>query len=90
MLSTPDRIIMHWPRATITATFLYEEVSICYYIQNTPKNVWCIYSVFTETVREQVKAEVGQTASRIYNHMEWVEKGHTNNVAGLNMLHGVH
>jgi hypothetical protein len=42
--------------------------------------------VFTETVREQVK-EVRKTAGMIYNHMEWVDKSHTNSVASLNLLH---
>jgi hypothetical protein len=45
-------------------------------------------SVFTETVREQIK-EVGKTAGRIYDHMEWVDKAHTNSVATLNLLHSV-
>jgi hypothetical protein len=45
-------------------------------------------SVFTETVREQVK-EVGKTAGMIYDHMKWVDKTHTNSVASLNLLHNV-
>jgi hypothetical protein len=45
-------------------------------------------SVLTETVREQFK-EVGKTAGRIYDHMEWVDKAHTNSVAILNLLHTV-
>jgi hypothetical protein len=45
-------------------------------------------SVFTKTVREQIK-EVGKTAGRIYDHMEWVDKAHTNSVATLNLLQTV-
>jgi hypothetical protein len=44
--------------------------------------------VFTKTVREQIK-EVGKTAGRIFDHMEWVDKAHTNSVATLNLLHTV-
>jgi hypothetical protein len=45
-------------------------------------------SVFNETVQEQIK-EVGKAAGRIYGHMEWVDKAHTNSVATLNPLHTV-
>ena len=46
-------------------------------------------TVFTETVREQVK-EVGKTAEAIYNQLENVGKTYTNSVAGVNMLHAIH
>jgi hypothetical protein len=46
------------------------------------------YLVFTETVREQIK-EVGKSAGGIYDHMEWLDKAHTNSVATLNLLHTV-
>jgi hypothetical protein len=43
--------------------------------------------IFTETVRKQIK-EVGKTAGRIYDHMEWVDKAHTNSVTTLeDLLH---
>jgi hypothetical protein len=62
-------------------------------LQKTVDTIACVAcarsskdSVFTETVREQIK-EVNKTAGRIYDHMEWVDKARTNSVATLNLLH---